>query len=528
MLDICIRNGDVIDGTGKEAEHKDIGISDGKIVAIGCLKEIPSEQTIDASGKTVCPGFLDMHRHADAAIFQNEYGSCDLSQGITTIGNGNCGLSLVPQYGTYTDQTAAYLRPVTGDYSGIAVESLTAYRNALKEHHPAVNALMLAGGGTIRATVAGFQKTRLDDSDFERIHRLLEKTLSEGAGGISLGLGYAPECFYTTEELIRALEPVRGSRTVVSVHLREEAMRLLPSIEEMLTVAAELHVPLQVSHLKACGKENWNRLAQEALNRLAQAREEGIDVCCDVYAYTAGSTQLIHILPPEALKGGTEAITARLTNPAERERLLKRLASDLDFDNYSKLVGWDNILISSVRNDEDFRYEGKSIAEACGDRDPAEFTFDLLARNRCEVTMIDFITTESDIAEILKSPFSYVISDSTFPTGGKLHPRVYGAFSTVIEIYVKERKDLTLPEAIHKMTKLPAERYGLTRKGEIAVGKDADILVFDPDKVHVKATYEIPDRPSEGMNCVIVNGKVAVLDGKLTGVRAGRVLEGNS
>lgn len=526
MLDLCVRNGSVLDGTGAPAVRADVGVKDGRIAAVGDLKDVSAAEEVDAAGKVVCPGFLDMHRHADAAIFRESYGDCDLFQGVTTIGNGNCGLSLAPQFGANADATKAYLLPVTGDFSGIPVESLAAYHAALKQRPMPVNAMMLAGGGTIRASAAGFLKTRLDDADFKAIHRLLEQMLRDGAGGVSLGLGYAPECFYTTDELIRALEPIRNTNTVVSVHTREEAMRLLPSVDEMIAVAKALRVPLQISHLKASGTIHWHGLAGEALEHIARAREDGLDAGCDVYAYTAGSTQLMHILPPEFLKGGPKAITARLNDPAQRKALLDRLKNGRDFDNYSYLVGWDKIFLSSIRNPEDAPYVGKSVAEAAGDADPANFALDLLARNACEVTMIDFITCEDDIATILKSPLSYVISDATFPTSGKLHPRVYGAFSTVIEEYVNRRHALTLAEAVHKMTLRPAERYRLKGKGRIAVGADADLLVFEPEKVHVNATYADPEQPSSGMDDVFVNGRAAIRNGVRTGVCGGTVLEG--
>lgn len=526
MLDLCIRNGLILDGSGASAMRMDLGIMDGRIVAMGDLSKIPAFKDLDAAGKTVCPGFLDMHRHADAAIFLDSYGDCDLYQGITTIGNGNCGLSLIPQFGPHAEAVAAYLKPVTGEFAGITVDSLSSYHEALKKRPMAVNALMLAGGGTIRASVAGFQKTVLEKEDFRQIHSLLEKALAEGAAGVSLGLGYAPECFYSTEELIKALEPLAGSNTVVSVHLREEAMRLLPSIDEMLTVAKKLKVPLQISHLKATGKENWNRLAPIALERIGRAREEGVDVFCDVYAYTAGSTQLMAILPPEFLKGGNAAITQRLKDASLRSSLINRLKNGRDFDNYSLLVGWETIFVSAVKNPEDAEYVGRSLADSAGNTDPAVFTLDLLARNNCEVTMIDFITTESDIATILQSPLSYVISDATFPTGGKLHPRVYGAFSNVIEEYVFKRHALTIEQAINKMTMRPADRYGLTSKGRIAVGADADILIFEPEKVHVAATYNDPHQPSCGMDHVLINGIPVLENGVRTGVSAGKVLEG--
>ena len=510
MLDLCIRNGEVINGQGTDAMRMDVGVKDGRIVALGDLEGIPAQKEIDAARKVVCPGFLDMHRHADAAIFRPNYGDCDLYQGITSIGNGNCGLSLAPQAGPFREAIGGYLKPVTGDFTGIPVDTFGAYMSALKGQALPVNALMLAGSGTIRASVAGFQKLRLADEDFAAIHQRLEQALADGAGGVSLGLGYAPECYYTRSELIRALRPIQNTGTVLSVHMREEAMKLLPSIDEMITVAKALHVPLQISHLKASGRENWGKLAPQALDRIARAREEGVDVACDVYAYTAGSTQLIHILPPEFLQGGPAAITERLRDSSARKRLLDRLEKGRDFDNYVYLVGWENIFISALKRPEDAVYVGKSIAEAAGDADPATFAMDLLMRNDCEVTMIDFITSEEDIGLILQSPFAYSISDATFPT----------------ETYVNRRHDLTLAQAVNRMTLRPADRYGLKNKGRITMGADADILVFDPKRVHVTATYDRPDQRAEGMDHVIVNGRIALREGKLTGVQAGNVLGG--
>jgi N-acyl-D-aspartate/D-glutamate deacylase len=528
MFDIVIAGGSVLDGSGRAPQRLDVGIEGGRITALGDLSGAETARVIDAAGKTVCPGFLDLHRHADAAVLRPGYGPTDLFQGVTTIANGNCGLSLAPQFGPHTGDIAAYLHPVTGDFDETPVSSLTAYHKALEQHGLPVNVLTLAGGGTIRATVAGFSKVRLEDDDYKAIHALLEKTLQEGAGGVSLGLGYAPECFYTTEELIRALEPIRNSGVVLSAHVRGEAMHLLESHAEMLTVAKELQVPLQISHLKGTGRENWGKLIPEALRRLARAREDGMDVTCDAYPFTAGSTQLIHILPPEFLQGGTAILTEKLRDPQTRRALKERLRTGRDFDNYVYLVGWENIAPSSVKCPEDERYLGRSIAESAGSDDPADFAFDLLVRSRCEVTMIDKLTDENDIAAIYKSPFAYAVSDATYPTTGRLHPRVYGAFTQIIERFVNQRHDLTLAEAVNRMTWRPAQRYRLPQKGRIVPGADADILVFSPEKIHMAATFQEPARFSEGMEYVLVNGKTAIDGGKLSDIHAGTVIRAGS
>ena len=526
-FDLIIKNGSVLDGSGRDAYRADIGVRGHSVAAIGDLSAADAGEVLDAAGKTVTPGFLDAHRHADAAIFRDGFGTAELTQGLTTVINGNCGLSAAPVFGAHAGDVASYLYPITGDLGNIPAESLADYLNALKNHPLPLHAGMLIGLGTVRANVAGFSRD-LNDAEYRAIRALLERSLSDGALGVSLGLGYAPECFFDTAGLIRALAPIRNTSIPLSVHMRSESMNLLDSIDEALAIGRALRVPLQISHLKAVGRARWGTLVYEALEKIRRAREDGLDVQCDAYPYTAGSTQLLHVLPPEFLAGGTDAIAKRLIDPDAQRTLKRRLETGTDFDNYAMLIGWENIEIASVRLSEDKRFVGLTVAEAAKDAEPWRYAAELLSRNRCAVTMIDRLTSEDDIAAIYREPFSYVISDATYPTDGLLHPRVYGTFVHVLERFVREKGTLSLPEAVRKMTRMPADRYGLMKKGRIEIGADADLLIFDPDRVRERAAFEDPAQCCEGIDTVLINGVPAVQNGARTGRMNGTVLERRS
>lgn len=527
MFDLIIRGASIIDGTGREAYTGDAAVSDGRIAAVGELSGTEAALVVDARGRCLTPGFIDIHRHADAALFRPGWGRAELAQGLTTVINGNCGLSLSPVRGPFAGEIASYLSPIVGELpEGRDFPDMAGYLRSAAGAALPLNTAMLAGMGTIRACAAGFSDAPLTDGQYREIHALLESCLADGAVGVSLGLGYAPECFYDTAGLIRALEPLRDSGTVVTVHMRQEGDGVVDALREMLAVARELRMPLEISHLKAIGRRNWRSAVPEMLHLIDSARQEGLDVMCDVYPYPAGSTQLIHVLPPEFQAGGTEALTSALSDPEQRAKMRRRMETGSDFENISLLVGFENIRATSLHRPENLAFEGRSIAEIAAERgcEPFDALFDLLASEHCAVSMIDFIADEEDICDILRAPFSGVISDATYPVSGLLHPRVYGTFPRLIERYVREKGTLSLTEAVHKVTGQPAERFRLAGKGVIAPGADADLCLFDAANIRERDSYEHPDSLASGMDYVFVGGRPAIAEGKFTGETNGRAI----
>lgn len=524
MFDYLIQGAKLIDGSGAAPYEADLAISGSKIAAIGHqLGEAAC--IIDAKGYCLTPGFLDIHRHGDAEVFREGFGELELRQGLTGIVNGACGLSLAPFGQTHRQELLRYLTPVTGTLDpAIPTASMAGYLQALTERSVPIHVGMMVGGGTVRTDVYGYEPG--DPEDYRPIHRKLEKALSEGALAVSLGLGYAPECFYSTEGMIRALAPLAQSSIPICVHLRQEGDMVCKAIEEMLTVSGALGCPLHISHLKAMGMRNWNRRIPKALELMEQARGQGQKVSCDVYLYEAGSTQLLHLLPPDFLAGGVRAICARLRDPVQREILKERIATGQDFDNIAHMIGWDNIILSSMQLPEHQQYIGLTVNEAAERLalDPVDCISDLLAKENCAVTMIDRINCEADILRILKDPYAAVISDATYPEKGLPHPRVYGSYVRLFERFVCTLQAISLPEAVRKITSLPAEIMGIHGKGLLQVGMDADLNLFRPEELQEIGDYLNPRQFARGMDSVFVMGKPVIRNGLRTEHTPGQIL----
>lgn len=525
MYDFVIKNGSVIDGTGGAAYRADVAIADGKIARIGHIPESAAHTAIDVEGRAVTPGFIDIHRHGDMAAFREDFGELELHQGLTTVINGNCGMSAAP-VDKGNEGLLSYLRPVMGDIlPWVRTDAMAGYLGSLGSIVLPLNCGTLAGCGVMWSCVLGGEHPTGDE--IKKFRKILERELAAGAMGVSLGLGYAPECFLTTDELISCLEPLRNTDIPITFHTRQEGDGVCDAIREVIKIGETLHAHVHVSHLKAMGRRNWNNRIPEGLELMRSARERGLNIACDVYPYTAGSTQLMHILPPEFIEGGTAAVMERLGGRANRERLRERIEKGGEgFDNIAGMVGWENIIMSTLNTPANKRFEGMTVQDIAKARgtDPVDCVCDMLIEENCAITMIDFITCEEDIARILNCGFAAVISDSIYPASGRPHPRLYGTYARMIQRFVRERRYMTLEAAVRAMTSIPARALNIADRGLLREGFCADINVFDPARVRENGSYAQAERLASGMEHVFVNGKPAIASGKLTGSSFGQVI----
>ena len=528
MLDYLIKNGTIVDGTGKKAYTGEIGILNGKIKCIADSITEEVKNIIDATGKYVTPGFIDIHRHADANVFLKEFGELEIRQGLTTIVNGNCGLSIIPCPEKHKAEIFDFLKAIIGEVKcEDSFEDYATYMQVLKKQELPINVGMLLGDGTVRAAVKGYATGKLTKGELKEAREYIKSSLEAGALGVSLGIVYAPEYNYDLEDFVEVLQPMKDFKVPLVTHIRGEGDIFKESIEEVIEIARRLDVPLHISHLKCIGKRNWGHGVDTVLSLINQARSEGMDVTCDVYPYTAGSTQLIQVLPPEYLEGGFTEIVKRLKDKDKRNELTKILQTpSKSFENLVSSIGWENIRVTTVLTEKNKKYVGKSIEEIAKlqNKDSYDCAYDMLIEENCNIAMVDFITSEEDIKKILKYPYTNVISDTVYPTGGVPHPRMYGTFPRILEKYVREEKALGLEEAVYKMTALPAALYQMNQKGKLVEGMDADVLIFDLDKIETKATYENPRCFATGFSYVFVNGTMAVKDDVYLNTKMGTVL----
>ncbi len=462
----------------------------------------------------VSPGFVDIHSHGDGNLWDDPRAESLIRQGVTTIVVGQDGSSR---------PWGAPASNGTKEDSG----SFTAWFAALDALRPAVNVASMVGLGTVRGQVVGEDDRAATPAELARMVSLVSRALDDGACGASTGLEYTPGAFARLDELIALSRPLAARRLPYATHMRNEDDELLAAIDESIAVATGARCPLQISHLKTQGPRNWPHL-DDAFARIAKARAAGLDVAFDRYPYVAYQTGLTNLFPVWSRDGGTQGFLRRLDDPATAARIRTEALGKVEL-----IGGWDNVLIASVRAPEDRAAEGKRLgayAKSLG-AEPYTLAVDLLRRNNLNVGMVGFAMSEENLDRILAHPLGMVCSDGgSFAVDGPTrrgspHPRGLGSFPRVLARYVRERKALTLEQAIYKMSAFPCSRVGLTDRGRLAVGLAADVVVFDPAKVADTATYEQPFQYPVGIQTVLVNGTVALHDGKREGEGKGHSLK---
>jgi len=521
--DLVIRNGTVADGLGGEPVRADVAVAGEIIQAIAPDLPTGDARVLDAAGAVVAPGFVDIHAHGDLYALLCPEAASRLHDGVTTEVVGNCGESPFPQ----SDAMLA-LRRDTKEECGIAADwkTLDDYARRHDAVGSGINRGSLVGHGNVRQAVMGEEDRPASDGELAAMRREVRAAMAAGAFGMSTGLLYTPGMYATSEEVWALAEEVAAADGMYASHIRSESSRIEEAIEEFVEAGRRSGVRLQLSHFKVSGEANWPRVSS-VIALVERLQAEGLDLGCDRYPYTAGCTSLTALLPGWSREGGRECLLQRIADPATRARLVAELAA------YRPLTdAWEVIHIATARADDYASAEGRSIPDVATERgrEPADLALDLLTASGGRTSIVMFSMCEENLAKIIALPYVAIASDSTVrsaegPTAqGKPHPRTYGTSARVLGRYTREQGVLTLPDAVRKLTSLPASRLGLTRRGVLRPGAFADITVFDPDTIIDRATYPHPQQYSVGVRHVVVNGAVALEDGELTGVRAGRFL----
>lgn len=531
MKTILIQNGTIYDGLGNPGRKADMLLSGGKIEKIAESIPASADLVIDATGKIVTPGFVDIHRHHDAKPLNDpNFGRVELAQGITTAVSGNCGISMTPR--PATDEAArayyAFEEAVMGPIDLDGPGSYREYLKRLEETPLPLNTAALIGTGTVKICVKGFSDQPYTQQELDAAREIIEDAMAAGAPGVSLGIMYLPECYSSTDEFAYILEPVGRYGRVITTHIRGEGDSMVASVREVLEIARKVGCALEISHFKSCGMKNWGKDIHTAIRDIEAARASGMDVTVDFYPYEGGSTALTTMLPPVFVAGDMTKALEKLGTPEGVEEF-RRTSSVLydSWDNFCITLGWDRIIISGVNLPENEKFLGLTVTEAAekfGFADATALAAYLMHSEDGKTAIINMSMSQDDIDTVARLPWSNVISDAIYAKTDTPHPRMFGAFPKVLREYVRERGIYTLPEAIARMTSHPAARMGLTGRGSLVEGNWADVLVFDPDEFRDNATFTSPANLATGLDYCIVNGQVALEHGQRTNVNAGMCL----
>jgi dihydroorotase/N-acyl-D-amino-acid deacylase len=531
QFDVLIRNGHIIDGAGSPWYSGDVGIRSGRIAAIGNLAGATAKQTIDARGRVVAPGFIDMLGQSETTILVNPHLPSKIFQGITTEITGEGGSAApLSDYIIAADRLSYEHLQITPDW-----RTLEQYFARLEKQGIGINLASYVGATQVRRMVLKDDNRAPSPAELDQMRALVRDAMQQGAVGVSTSLQYAPAPYASTEELIALAKEASRFGGIYATHMRNEGNGVLKALDEAIQIGREAKIPVEVWHLKAAGKPNWGRMP-EIVAKIEAARASGIDISADTYAYPAWFNSFSAIVPPWAHDGGDAKMLERLKDPATRAKIRAEMEDPKsDWDNeWQEAPGPEAFLIAVVQNPKLLPLQGKRLTEVAQmwGKEPIDAAFDLLIEDQGFTMVAVFAMSEPDVAMALMQPWTSVDNDSqgTAPDGllGKEHPhpRAYGTFPRVLRKYVREEKKLRLEEAIRKFSALPAQRMRLTDRGVLKQGMWADVVVFDPDKVTDKATFEEPNQLSVGMDYVLVNGVAVISDRKATDALPGKVLRG--
>jgi len=530
-FDLVITNGHIIDGTGSPWYSGDIGIRNGKIAAIGTLANESRNRTIDAGGKVVAPGFIDMLGQSELTILVDPRLPSKIYQGITTEITGE-------------GQSAAPLNEsiIRGDHAGYDHYHVTPdwrtfreYFARLEKQGIGINLASYVGATQVRRMVLGDDDKQPTPEQLDRMKSLVGQGMRDGAVGVSTALQYAPAPYAKTEELIALAGEASKFGGIYATHMRDEGDRVIPAIDEALRIGREAHIPVEIWHIKVAGKENWGRMP-EVVAKISAARADGVDVSANTYAYTAWFNTMSAFIPPWAHDGGDAKLVERLKDPAMRARIRKDLMTpSTEWQNeWQEIPGPESVLIGVVQNPKLLPLQGKTLADIAKiwNKDPIDALFDLLIEDKAFTSVAVFGMSEPDVALALQQPWVSIDNDSEGTSQEGIlgrehpHPRAYGTFPRILRKYVREEKKLTLEDAIRKFSALPAQRMRLTDRGVLKAGMWADVVVFDPATVRDVATFDNPNQLSQGMEYVLVDGVLVIDQRKMTGAKPGKVLRG--
>jgi dihydroorotase/N-acyl-D-amino-acid deacylase len=529
--DLLIINGQILDGSGSPWFDGSVAVKEGKIAAVGRLPNGTAGRVIDAQGLTVAPGFIDLHSHSDYTLLVDGKAESKIRQGVTTeiLGESeSAGPILGPASTEFDKQLTRY--GLRRDWT-----TLGEYFARVERQGASVNIASYVGSGQVRMDVMGNVDRLPTAEEMEKMKDLVDQAMREGAIGLSSGLIYPPNSFATTNELIELAKVAARYGGIYTSHIRGEADHWKRAIDEAIEIGEKAHLPVHVLHFKIDGQANWGKMAQQ-IAEVQAARDRGVDITVNQYPYIASMTGLEMCIPSKYLEGTSEQVVKRLKDPTVRAQIRQAIANGLPGweDNEVKSVGgWHGVLVASLQKPANKQYEGKrmdDVAKEMG-KDPLDALCDLLISEGGSAEAVYFGMSEADVELAMRQPWLGVGSDGVAVSPamtfvGKPHPRFYGTFPRVLGVYVREKKVLTLPDAIRKMTSFPAQITGLADRGLLRPGMAADITIFDPKTVSDKATFESPLQYPVGIPYVVVNGVVVIDQGQHTSTKPGRVLYG--